>query len=293
MFRSIHKLTRRQALASFALPMLERMLLAKAPPGRIQLGCQTNAWPIHPADSNTLFSAIASIRDLGFSGFETGFANVVPLAQDPAALKQHARGLALFGVHIFQLQYDPATLLASSDLIAKVADLGAKMGFERLILSGAPANDAAALKGKIEALNRYGEQAKELGLTLAYHNHGPECQGANPEIESLMAGTDPNFVSFLLDAGHAFDAGADVVALVKRHAERLTGLHLRDYRNGKQVPLGKGDFPLAAVANELRRKNWSGWALAEEERLDGSKPGNAAAAPAIAALHNAFGARTE
>jgi hypothetical protein len=39
----------------------------------------------------------------------------------------------------------------------------------------------------------------------------------------------------------------------------------------------------------LRQNHWSGWALAEEERLDGSKPGNAAAAPAIAALHKAFG----
>jgi sugar phosphate isomerase/epimerase len=63
---------------------------------------------------------------------------------------------------------------------------------------------------------------------------------------------------------------------------------LRDYRNGNQVPLGQGDFPLAGVAKALQQNHWSGWALAEEERLDGSKPGDSAAGPAIAALRKSF-----
>jgi inosose dehydratase len=281
-------MTRRTALAAFTLPIIDRVAPARPFKAHIQLGCQTNAWPIRPSESDTLFAALGSIRALGFAGFETGFANLLPLAKEPATLIQHAQGMTPFGVHIFLAHYDPVTFLAPPDLVAKVAALGQQMGFERLILSGAPAADSTALKQKVEALNRYGKLANDLGLKLAYHNHGPEFHGAHPEIESLLAGTDPTLVWFLLDAGHAFDAGADVASFVNRHSDRLTGLHLRDYRNGKQVPLGEGDFPLAAVANALRHSHWSGWALAEEERLDGSKPGNSAAAPAIAALRKAF-----
>lgn len=280
--------TRRTALASFAVPLLGQLARGRGAESTIQLGCQTNAWPIRPGDSNTLFKALEDIKQLGFAGFETGFANVLPMAQRPEELKEHAEGLTLFGVHIFLLHYDPATSVAPPELVSKVAALGAKMGFQRLILSGAPAADQSAQKQKAEALNRYGREVKSLGMKLAYHNHGPEFKGADPEIEGLLADTDPSLVWFLLDAGHAFDAGADVVAFVNRHYGRLTGLHLRDYKNGKQVPLGEGDFPLAAVAGALRRNHWSGWALAEEERLDGSKPGDAAAGPAFESLRKAF-----
>jgi len=96
-------------------------------------------------------------------------------------------------------------------------------------------------------------------------------------------------VGLLLDAGHAFRAGIDVADFVGRHAERLTGVHLRDFRSGRQVPLGDGDFPLDAVARALRGKSWSGWVLAEEEREDGSKPGLSAMRPARLALERAFG----
>ncbi len=290
MFRSPDMLTRRTALASLALPILARAAPTNSFDGLIQFGCQTNAWPIRPAESETLFSALSSIRQLGFSGFETGFANIVPLRDRGDELQHHAAGLTPFGVHIFLQHYDPATSIAPPDLVAEVSTLGTRMGFQRLILSGAAAGDAAALKAKIAGLNRYGKQVNDLGLKLAYHNHGPEFQGANPEIESLLSETDPDLVWLVLDAGHAFAAGADVVSFVTRHYSRLTGLHLRDYRGANQVPLGDGDFPLAAVAKVLRHNHWSGWALAEEERLDGGKPGNGAAAPAIAALHKAFGA---
>jgi inosose dehydratase len=279
-------------MASCTIPFLARFAQAGTTHYKVQLGCQTNAWPIHPVDSATLFSALKDIHALGFTGFETGFANVMPLDDRPEELKSHALGLTPFGVHIFLTQYDEAANVAPGELIAKVSSVGAAMGFNHLILSGAPAGDPATLSNKIAALNRYGKQISSLGLKLAYHNRGPEFQGPRPEIETLLAGTDPSLVAFLLDAGHAFDAGADVIGFVSRHYNRLTCLHLRDYRNGQQVPLGQGDFPLAALANVLREKNWTGWALAEEERLDGSKLGEAAAGPAFAALHNAFRSET-
>ncbi len=186
----------------------------------------------------------------------------------------------------------PETCLPPLELATEVAEAGAALGAERLIVSGGPARGDGQVDKtdeKAAALNALGERARSFGLGFAYHNHGPEVRGTEPEIEALLARTDASLVGLVLDAGHAFRAGVDVADFVARHAERLTGVHLRDFRNGQQVPLGEGDFPLPEVARALREKNWSGWVLAEEEREDGSKLGLSVMKPARLALKRAFG----
>lgn len=261
-------------------------------PGQIHAGCQTNAWPVDPSRPETLFATLEEIHQLGFSGFETGFRNILPLVDERRNLHSHQHSLKFVGVHIFLHEYDAETRLAPIDLVLNVATAASRLGAERLILSGAPAlgvQRPESAQSKAAALNDIATRIQPLGLKLAYHNHGPEFEGPQPEIETLLSATDPELVWFLLDAGHAFRAGVDVPAFVARHADRLTGIHLRDFIKGSQVPLGEGDFPLAQVATALKDKNWSGWVLAEEEREDTSKPGLSAARPARDALRHAFG----
>ena len=261
-----------------------------AGPLQTPLGCQTNAWPIDPRNFANVLAIIQKIKNYGYDGFETGFANVQGQFDRAAEAKRQidAIGARFFGVHIFLMQYDPATHIAPPDLYERVAAGGAKLGAQRLILSGAPPPDEAGRKRKADALNRAGTFASKLGLKLAYHNHGPEMEHNNAEIEFLMRETDPAKVLFLLDAGHAFEVGADVPTFIRRHHARLTGMHLRDYKNGEQVPLGSGDFPLRAVAEAVRQTGWTGWVLNEEERLT-SKPGDSAVKPARDALFRGFG----
>ena len=264
-------------------------LLAGTTPG-ISLACQTNAWPVDPARFDSLLSVLGKIRELGFAGFETGFRNLQSEAEHPESARQRieASGLQFFGVHIFLSRYDERTHISPAELYEKVAQTGAALGAHRLILSGAPAATEDDLSRKVEGLHHAGAVAKKLGMTLAYHNHSKEFANSAWEYEGLLRLSDPNLVGFLLDAGHAFRGGADVPALVEKYHRRIIGLHLRDFRDGKQVPLGGGDFPLAQVAAALKKTGWQGWVLAEEEREDGSKPGEAAVAPAIAALRKQF-----
>jgi inosose dehydratase len=258
----------------------------------IRLGCQTNAWPIDPNSPETLFASLREIRQLGFHGFETGFRNVIPMVGQRVRLSSEHQGLNFFGVHIFLQEYDGTTLLAPINLALRVADLSNTLGAERLILSGAPAPAARRVESaqrKAAALNEIASRIQSFGVKLAYHNHGQELEGPQPEIETLLSDTDPALVGFLLDAGHAFRAGIDTPAFVARHSDRLIGIHLRDFKGAHQVPLGRGDFPLEQVATVLKDKNWSGWVLAEEEREDASKPGLSAIGPARRALKQAFG----
>jgi sugar phosphate isomerase/epimerase len=261
----------------------------------VLLGCQTNAWPIDPANLSTFFAVLAKIKAYGFQGFETAFANLQTQFSSPAGSKRKigATGLQFFGIHIFLPKYDPDTHIAPASLYEKVARGGAGLGAERLILSGAPVSngdglDRAALARKVEALNRAGRFAKKAGLRLAaYHNHAPEFSHWAAEIAALMQETDPADVGFLLDAGHAYEAGADVPDFFSSNHRRIVGLHLRDYKNGRQVPLGSGSFPLLQLAAAIEHLKWKGWVLCEEERLTG-KPGDAAMRPARDTLFRVF-----
>jgi inosose dehydratase len=274
--------------------------LGAAPPAAesagVRLGCQTNAWRINPGNFSNLLAVLGEIKRLGFEGFETGFRNIQGQFSNAAAARAQIEqtGLTFFAAHIFLEQYDPQTQIAPLDLIQKVADGAANLGARRVIVSGGGLIkdgkvDAAALKRKAEGLNAAGRYCKSKGLRLAYHNHGPEMSEGGLEIEGLYRQTAPELVEFVMDCGWAWRAGMDVTAFFARHNRRIAGLHLRDFSGDKQVPLGQGDFDVKALAAAISRAKWPGWVLNEEERLDGSKPGAAAVAPARETLRKVFG----
>src|ERR1700761_703833 len=264
---------------------------ASAIPG-IRLGAQTNAWAIDPAQFDTFLSVLNQIKQVGYAGFETGFLNLRAHFNSPGPARDSIAksGLTFFGIHIFlpPERWDPGTHLPPAPLYQEVAHGGAALGAQHLIFSGPPAPTVDDLKRKVAALNTAGAFSKSAGLPLAYHNHWWEFQSKVGEIEALYAGTDPALVSFLLEAGHAYRGRADVPAFLRQHHQRIVALHLRDYQDGKQVPLGSGTFPLAEVAATLAHLKWQGWVLNEEEREDGSKLGLKLMEPSFQALQKAF-----
>jgi sugar phosphate isomerase/epimerase len=287
-------ITRRQLIQNSALLVAgSRLALAWATPrADIRLGAQTNAWPIDPARFDTFLGVLKEIRQVGYAGFETGFLNLRPYfhSPEPARSSIAGSGLTFFGIHIFLPpdRWDPTTHLPPAALYQEVAPGGVALGAQHLIFSGAPSAGSDDVQRKIAGLNAAGAFSRSAGLPLAYHNHWWEFQSKAGEIEALYAETDPTLVSFLLDAGHAYRGGADVAAFLRRHHQRIVALHLRDYQNGEQVPLGTGTFPLAEVAATLTNLNWKGWVLNEEEREDGSKLGLKVIEPSFQALRKAF-----
>lgn len=295
-------LSRRTFLAAvpLALPLADQaggaaLAFHKERPG-VKLGCQTNAWRINPQNFDEVLAVLRTLKTLGFDGFETGFRNVQGQFANPAAARQQFAqiGLKFFGVHIFLDKYDEQTQIAPFELIQQVATGAAALGAERLILSGGGLVqdgqlDQAALQRKAEGLNAAARFCQSQRLRLAYHNHGPEFAAGGLEIEGLYRLTDPARVDFLMDCGWAWRGGMNVPQFFAKHYQRIIGLHLRDFKNDQQVPLGQGEFPLKELAAVIRRVRWNGWALNEEERLSGEKPGESAVAPARQALRRTFG----
>ena len=265
----------------------------------LKVGMQTNAWKLAIDDLPGLMKVLAEIKSLDYEGFETGFRNVQPMfgkKSKDARAELAGTGLHFIGCHIFLSNYDAKTNIAPMDQIEPIAEGAASLGAERLILSGAPVRDEDGpldpqrLSWKAGALNRVGRHCQQFKMRVCYHNHGPEFMHNAEEITALMKETDPDNVRFVLDAGHALRARADLAAFFTKYHKRIDGLHLRDFNDANvQVPLGQGTFAYEPLAIAVRKAKWTGWLISEEERESGEKPGEKAARPAREKIRTLFG----
>lgn len=246
--------------------------------GRIRAGCQANGFPLKQGDFGTLLEALASMKRLGYEGFECNYRFVEGEFSRAAAARRQIEqsGVAFIGAHasMQQMRGEQGERIA-----AGVAALGA----EAIVMSGPGLSPEGrfrpeALREKARAIEAIARMVKRHGLRLAYHNHNPEFANGNAEMNGLAAETDPALVDFLMDAGHGYLGGGDPAAFLRAQARRVYGIHLKTFRGKQvsgQVPLGQGDFGFEDLAAAVRATGWKGWLIVEEG--GGPRPGNTAA----------------
>ncbi|HEV2324917.1 MAG TPA: sugar phosphate isomerase/epimerase [Terracidiphilus sp.] len=213
-------LTRRQFVgttaAGIAALALERASVAKPPerPIGVQLYTVRSLLP------NDLHGTLAAIRKIGYRNVETFVAEYKISAKDLRKAILDA-GLAVpsahFGYNDFELRFEYAK----------------ELGIEDVICSEIPrtvANSADGYKRGAEQYNKWGEQAKNMGLRFGFHNHDVEFQkyGNVTGFDVLMRYTDPALVRWQMDCYWVAQAGYDPVAMLRRYGHRMLSLHLKD-----------------------------------------------------------------
>ncbi len=85
--------------------------------------------------------------------------------------------------------------------------------------------------------NRMGRQVKAAGLQFGYHNHTPEFAKVDGLVpyDELLRLTDPLLVTFEMDCGWVKVGGADPEEYLRKYADRISMLHVKDF---KAVPAG-------------------------------------------------------
>ena len=91
--------------------------------------------------------------------------------------------------------------------------------------------------------------ADEFDLRLAIHNHGGRHWLGNAQMLAQVFATTSPRIGLCLDTAWALAAHEDPVALAEKFADRLYGVHLKDFvfdRAGKQsdVVIGEGNLDL-------------------------------------------------
>lgn len=85
-------------------------------------------------------------------------------------------------------------------------------------------------KWNAEQLNKIGAAAKQAGLRCGYHNHNMEFRSYGDVVayDELLRLTDPALVTMEMDLAWVVTAGADPVKYLKKHADRISLLHVKD-----------------------------------------------------------------
>jgi len=108
------------------------------------------------------------------------------------------------------------------------------------------------------------DSLKKIGLELAIHNHTPAILNNARELRYNCANTDPSLVGLCLDIHWVYRSGIDVYALIKKYADRLKAVHLRNSIDGIWTEaLGNGDIDYHIIADILNRHSFTGLLIVE------------------------------
>jgi inosose dehydratase len=133
-------------------------------------------------------------------------------------------------------------------------------------------------------VSQVAEHMARRGVRLAFHHHMGTAIQTGAEIDRLMQATGPA-VGLLLDTGHASYAGADPLALARRHAGRIVHVHCKDVRrpvldralkenksfldavvDGVFTVPGDGAVDFAPILRHLAGQGYAGWLVVEAEQ---------------------------
>lgn len=101
------------------------------------------------------------------------------------------------------------------------------------------------LRRMADTYNQAHRMLRAVGVNLSYHTHEwelwPVPEDGRMGLDLVLQHTDPA-IKAQIDIGWAAWGGADVVSLIRNHANRIGLLHLRDYKDGAVTTAGEGVF---------------------------------------------------
>jgi inosose dehydratase len=250
-------------------------------------GSELGDWGFLPTEPNTLH------RELERRGLAMTGAFVPVRLRDPEALEpgiEHALRVARL-LAASEAEIDP-----SEGPIIVVADDNATDPMRTLEAGritpemGLPEAEWAGYAGRAEAVAR--AVREETGLRSVFHHHSAGWVETPEEIDRFLAETDPEVLGIVFDTGHylfgAGESGPSIVEALDRWGDRIWYVHFKDMspdlarrsrgeewayfqalRAGLFSELGKGGVDFPAVLDWLRRHDYDGWIVVEQDVLPG------------------------
>lgn len=248
------------------------------------------------------------IRDTGYVGTEFGDWGFMPTEPSALRRELDARKLAMVGAFVPVAFADQNAHAAGAEVAVRTAKLLAAVEGKTpfIVLAHDNGKDANRTKkaGRITTADGLSEAQwktfaqgveqvagavrNEAGLRCVFHHHAAGFVETAPEVARLLELTDPKLVGLCFDTGHLRFGGGDPLTTLRRHRDRIWHVHFKDcspavhqrsraerwdyfgsLKHGIFCELGKGDVDFAAVIAELRRTDYSGWIVVEQDVLPG------------------------
>lgn len=262
--------------AAGAAPWLPHRLVAA--PGDIKFGYAAITW-----DGDDL-QAIADISSVGFKGIQLRAPIVKAYGDRPAALREllATHRLTMVALSSGNARIDPAVEKEEAEKHTRHAKFVRDVGGLYLQLieerpKGRPIVPAD-YKRLGQVLTELGKRTADLGIPLGYHNHMNSLGERPEEVDAILEAADSRYVKVVLDVAHYQMGGGDPVTAVRKYADRLLFMHIKDLetpvpgatgdlsRSYRFVELGRGKVNLPEVFAALDGMRFRGWAVVELDR---------------------------
>jgi inosose dehydratase len=174
-----------------------------------------------------------------------------------------------------------AALAAYADAGIKIVSIGVeRMGsdearererFEFLKRCGASLMSVDFDLGTTPACYRLTERlCAEYNVRVGIHNHGGQHWLGSAAMLEHVFGMTNDSIGLILDTAWALDSRLDPVAMAGQFAERLYGVHIKDFvfdraSRPQDVIVGEGNLDLTGLAGVLRAQAFSGELIIEFE----------------------------
>lgn len=262
------------------------------------------SWGIEPPDpvqDPPWQHVLDEIAAAGYPGTELGPLGYLPMAPDALTSGLQRRRLTLAAGFVMASFSDRAEHDPIDVAVCQTCSLLSEGGSRTLIVIDAIADDRSATAGRsdaalrldgaawtalVDGVRRTAETAAGFGLRTAIHAHVGTHIEFEDEIERVLGDVDASELGLCVDTGHSTYAAIDPLALLRRHGDRVCYMHFKDIDEQRLAaarahghtfqqavaggifrPLGEGCVDFPAVAGELARIGYEGWATVEQDRL--------------------------
>ena len=252
----------------------------------------------------TYTSVLDEMASSGYDGTELGPWGFMPT--EAAQLKRElgSRNLDMVGSWVTHNSQNPAKHARDTEAALTTArlllEVGGKDNFiilgnfmpdtlERFEIAGRVKPEDgmsdAAWQAFIDGVSQIAEAVKrETGLRTLFHPHGSSWVETPDEVERFLRLSDPGLVNLCYDTGHITFGGGDAAAMLDRHWERVSHIHIKDcsmevigraieknwnyhqmIENNVFCQLNEGVVDFARVMEIIKRRGYSGWIVVEQD----------------------------
>lgn len=264
----------RDTAAGAAALALTQLTPAWAAPGDIRFGYAAITWLGHDRQ------AIDDVAAVGYKGIQLRPSALPEFGDKPAALKAllGERNLTMVAFSSGAVRIEPEFETDDLAIHTKHARFVRDVGGLYLQLTDTRPK-RTLVPADYERLGRLmteiGKRTADIGVPVAYHNHMNSIGERPEEVDWVLNATDPRYVKVLLDVAHYHQGGGDPVQAIRKYADRILLLHIKDVisplpgatgdpmRSYKWVELGAGKVNLKGVFAALHDVKFKGWAVVE------------------------------
>jgi inosose dehydratase len=187
-----------------------------------------------------------AVFDVAFADFQAiGFTAVKADVPDDMTAAEYAGWIAGYGLapslSLFSSPFDETVdLAAEAERARRFAATQVELGLDRTMISSmaVPARlaqpavgagfDEDRLTRAIDACGTICQVLRAEGLRPLHHSHVGGVFETETEIVRLLDELGPDVIGFGPDTGHLTWAGIEPAAFIRRYADRLGGIHLKD-----------------------------------------------------------------